>query len=152
MRYLTLFFILLLSCCAPKNYPGEKTNKYDKFLEQFNSDLIKIGHQPIDFSLLTIREVPDLNDNGTPKSGMCYELGVKTSGPANIGINTFVQNNPYYVQGLVIYHELGHCYFGKGHVPGRQIMSDSPIPIVLLSGDFISEGSRLELLRQMINQ
>lgn len=121
-----------------------KTHEYDYILEQFNTDLSKLGHGSIDFAGLVILKQP------IDQSALCIS-GIKAQrgGRAMIVIDsnkTAVMNNVSMMK--LIYHEIGHCYLGLSHGASGLMKADSFITVT--SQQMQDESMRLILLNQMV--
>lgn len=133
MKYLLIF---LLAGCT-QSFSGEPTNQYDHYLIEFNQDLEALGQPMLDFKeTFIIRK--DLGID----FARCAETKVKKSGPTVIYINAKIMVSKE-IFALLLYHEIGHCFYGLEHSAG--IMSET-------ISDAMTKEDRLKLIKQMISK
>lgn len=137
---------LLLAGCS-KQIQGTPTNQYNQYLVDFNQDLVRLGYSKIDFSQTIILE--SLLDD--KKEGNCASGLIKrNSGVVYIQVIKGFTESPAFYKKLLIYHEVGHCFFGLNHKDGISIMNRNVSRGVLSQSDFIDENKRLFLIKEMI--
>lgn len=142
--------LLLLSSCQNSRY-GPTTHEYDYILKMFNEDLIKIHRNTIDFSMLDIEIV----DEDPDIQAKCYLPMIKDHGPSLIGLNgTRYTAFPEYTQIAILYHEIGHCYYGLVHInkAGKYLMTGGSIGATFNPDDILIEENRLKYLLEMVNR
>jgi PBP1b-binding outer membrane lipoprotein LpoB len=144
MKLLLAFLSSLLIFSGCSQIKGEVTHEYDEYLQQFNSDLVALGEQPIDFSETRILKA-DINTMGN-----CGAIAKKRSGLTFIQVSN---NLPKFITKesltILIYHEIGHCFFGQQHTQNSSDIMYEQHPSNL-KAQFSIESQRLELVRQMI--
>ena len=145
IKLILLLLSLSVFACAPKNSPefyGERTNKYDHILEQFNSDLEALGYPKLNFSQTRIYNL----ELGNITAARCHEVKKTKSGVVNISIDTSLKTSRSLI---VLYHEIGHCFFGLGHSDKTSIMS-ARISGVGIQHELLNQTKRLEYLKEML--
>ncbi len=149
MKYVVLIFLTLsvLSCNKSGVY-GKDTQDYDKYLQQFNEDLISLGHQPIDFSQTNIIETEKFK-NEVSADAYCPQRAVKTGGIVTIFVSKNMSIYSDTGKAYMIYHELGHCVLGLEHKNGNNLMSPMIGTLALWSNDF-NEANRLSYIEEMV--
>jgi hypothetical protein len=95
--------------------------------------------------MTVIRETDDLSFDGR-----CYGASIKTGGLANIAVGRRTKSYNEKQRMLVIYHEIGHCFFGLQHVSEpRRLMNPNAIQNYTYA-ELGTESFRLQLVRDMI--
>lgn len=156
MKRLTLTVLLgliaLSGCtgCQKPEIAGEPTNYYQKYVEQFNKDLMKLGYMPIDTSKLSIRSANELKVSDKGYLGYCYEIAVKPKLGSNISIHKIVETYGEDIQMALIYHELGHCFLGLKDSDGHKIMNNENLRTLFTYAEMMEEAKRLQLVKQML--
>lgn len=146
MKAFVLIIILLAGCAKPID--GEVTHEFDQYLHDFNSDLMKLGYMPIDFSQTTILigEVP------YGAEATCDGRKLQRQGFAVITIRRESLSQQEYLKKSTIYHEVGHCFLGLDHdsVDNVSIMNESK-NIVYHPEYMNQESLRLSLVSDMVS-
>lgn len=123
---------------------GEPAN-FSVLVNQMNSDLAKIGYQPIPENI----NYYAWNEQGFSTAynldGLCSK---DVDGNTAISLNADV-NDLTLTDYIVFVHEIGHCVYGKHHIEGEvNIMNSSR------SADirplFLDEPTRLQMIKDMI--
>jgi hypothetical protein len=100
MKYLSLFFLLIVSCGDGQYINNEFISYVENFEFEYNISVTS----NISFS-------DDLND----KAGHCHRN--KFWGVKEVTINSELwETYNEYQREVLIYHELGHCEFNRGHI------------------------------------
>lgn len=146
MKLITLFIFLLFAGCSKKE--GDVTNEYNKYLHQFNSDIIKLGYKPIDFSQTwVIRKKMD-RDSINAES----EQRLANGGFSTIYISPRFGAGSDYIDKMIIYHEIGHHFLGLSHSENpRALMTAYGVSMQIGPESFENESSRLEIVREMLS-
>lgn len=98
-----------MSCSNP--------SEYHKFLKDFNNDLQLLNQPTLDFSDTHIIE------KNMSYDAMCDSIQKKYKGLTIIYVSKKLNTYPDYAQRLIIYHEIGHCFYGLNHIDGNHIMN-----------------------------
>lgn len=141
--FVILLLFIILSSCMQKEIEGEVTHELDSILYQFNSDIGKLGYTPFDFSMLVIKRA-DLSKD--VRFGYCNGIQLDPKYPAVIQIDNSVFGIYRTLKTEVLYHELGHCFLGLGHVDSLGIMFSGDLRKV----DISDESVRMRLLKNMM--
>ncbi len=147
MRWLVITLCLFVFGCGSAK---DQTHEYDIYLQKFNNDIVKLGYDPIDFSLTVVREFDNLTNNGDAALGACHNDALKNKGLTGIFIDKSVSSFESYAQQVLIYHEIGHCFLGLGHVFTHSIMNPGHPRVIVTTDEMSNDGSRLALVKTMI--
>ncbi len=156
LTILTLLAMAGCNGCGFAKPEGQTTHKYDPYFQQFNRDLVSLGHSPIDFSELEIRESEGMADGSKPIMAHCYSIERKSSGPSAITFDKKMDSLPEICRQVVTSHEIGHCYFGFSgdHNTGVRLMTAGDLCSAVLSlsngNPAVNEAIRLQLIKEMI--
>jgi len=147
----TLFSLLALAGCGGCNQnlaepEGVRTTEYNKYLQMFNEDIMKLGYQPINFSATIIKET-SLNGR---EVGFCPSIQIKNKGLTYVQIQSSIATAPEFVKIATLYHEIGHCFLGLNHVDGHHLMNAGIFPEIGRD-EIQDEALRLELVKDMMH-
>lgn len=144
MKRLFACFLILTGC---GKIDGQ-THEYDKYFQDFNSDLVALGHAPIDFSqvVVVVGDVP------VGAEATCDGIKLQNSGRALITARARLSTQQEYIKKAAIYHEIGHCYLGLDHDDANEL-SIMGYTQIIYHPEFINqEPLRLSLVRQMVDK
>lgn len=126
MKNITLLILsgLLIASCSACNkmmgfneFGGEQTHEYDYLFTQFNADVRTLGHQTLDFSktkvLLTDEILKKYNADG-----FCPGLKKSNNDETTLYVSSRFRTLTKTQQKYVMYHEIGHCFYGLPHKKG----------------------------------
>lgn len=142
--FVVILFLLLASC---QKVDGDRTNKYDKYFDDFNSDLNRLGYVAIDHSQTQI-----LITNQYPKIGLCHRQMAARDGLVTITFDRSFEILPEYIQRIYFYHELGHCFLGLTHTSDASIMTDKDISDVFAVSAVSNYENRLRMVQEMLSR
>lgn len=137
MKYL-LILALLVSGCS-----GGKFEDHNKYLIDFTNDARLIGKQAPDFSQTYFS-----NNDSTEYDAFCPSIMKRSGGPVIIYIGRKFKGLPDDTQRLIIYHEVGHCFYGLQHSSGYNIMHEHASSFA--QNSFLKDN-RLWFVEQIVN-
>lgn len=114
-----------------------------KYLIDFSNDVQSMGKVPPDFS-----QTYFVYTDAETDAARCPQVGVRRSGPVILQIGRQFKLLSEDVKRLVIYHEIGHCFYGKEHTTGYNIMNEQAVTFA--QGLFYKDN-RLVFVDQIVN-
>lgn len=148
MRLFLALIILLTFGCNKTGVFGTDTKEYDKYLTQFNDDLMSLGYPPVDFSQTQIIKTEKFKDE-LSADAYCPHVAVKSGGAITLFVSENMKVYSDTGKAYMIYHELGHCVLGLQHKDGNNLMSPMIGTLALWSNQF-NEENRLSYLKEML--
>lgn len=147
MKLLALIVFIFLAGCA-KPIDGEVTHEFDQYLHDFNSDLMKLGYMPIDFSQTLIVRKTMSRDSIQAES----EIRLQNKGSSVIYITERFGIGADYIDKMIIYHEIGHHFLGLRHSENdpKALMTNLGTASHIGPTEFETENSRLYLVSRML--
>jgi len=128
---------------------GEVVSDYEKYKLDFNNDLLALSYPQIDFSETKFIKTEDYKTK-YGADAYCFDTAVRTGGEVIIYVSDNMKIYNDTAKKYLIYHEFGHCFYGKQHVKGNHLMSQMIGTLALWYGDF-NEENRLKYLKDMID-
>lgn len=122
---------------------------YNKYAIDFNIDLMKIGHPTIDFSQTMFIETEEYK-NKIGADALCSEKAIRTGGFVIIYISKNMNIYNETAARYIIYHEIGHCFFGKDHKDGDDLMSPMIGTLAMWNTNF-NEQNRTKYVLQLVS-
>ena len=95
---------------------GEQIHEYDYLLNQFNRDVESLGHQALEFNQTKIILTDDILKKYNA-DGFCPGLK-KGGGETILYVSPRLKTLTDIQQKYIIYHEIGHCFYGLPHKKG----------------------------------
>lgn len=150
MKYVFAIIILVCFGCQQSSIYGTDTSEYDKYLEQFNTDLATLGRKPVDFSQVQIIKT-ERYKNELGADAYCSQVAVKSGGSIVIFVSENMNIYSDTAKAYMLYHELGHCVLGLEHKDGNDLMSPMIGTLAMWRNSF-NEQNRLLYLSKALDR
>jgi hypothetical protein len=140
---LLIILVAIVSSCG-------KSSDYSQYAQDFNSDLVAIGRGPVDFSKTLFVETDEFKQKHGADA-YCFNKAVMPSGLVIIYVSSNMKIYNETAARYIIYHEIGHCFYGKDHEAGDNLMSPMIGTLAMWSERF-SEQNRLRYVLQLVSK
>jgi hypothetical protein len=149
MRYaLAVLILLTLGCNQSSNYKLTALGKpadFSVLINQFNSDLAKMGKPPL------ASDIQFYSFDAESKTGYVLHGFCSRTPDGKKAISLSADPNDLTVTDYIYFvHEIGHCAYGKGH-DDSSINIMNTIKNANMRSMFLDEVTRLSLIREMLD-